>query len=94
MVEMGAFCWYNPSMRPDPLRLYADALKLPEAARAALAGRLLESIDANVDTNAEAAWAAEFARRMDEIDAGKTRLVPWAVARRRIIGISGGRSKG
>ena len=59
-------------------------MKLPPEARAALAGSLLESLDTEVDADAEAAWGAEIERRIRDIDAGITKLVPWDEVRRRI----------
>ena len=71
----------------DPAaRLLEEALRLPPEARAAIAGRLMESLDLNVDEGAEAAWAQEIARRLEEVDSGKVATIPWAEARRRILG--------
>lgn len=71
----------------DPAtRLLEEALRLPPEARAAIAGRLMESLDEQVDEGAEAAWAEEIARRLEEVDSGKVATVPWAEARRRILG--------
>ena len=39
-------------------------------ARAAIAGSLLESLDTEVDEDAEAAWATEVNRRVAELDSG------------------------
>ena len=63
-----------------------DALALPPEARAAVAGSLLESLDDQVDEGAEAAWEAEIARRLDDLDKGKVKLIPWATVRRRLMG--------
>jgi putative addiction module component (TIGR02574 family) len=68
----------------DPRDLLQEAMKLPPEARAALAGSLLESLDTEVDADAEAAWGAEIERRIRDIDAGITKLVPWDEVRRRI----------
>lgn len=65
-------------------KLLEEALKLPAEARAALAGSLLDSLDQEVDPDAEAAWEAEIARRLKELDAGNVRTIPWAEARREI----------
>ena len=67
-------------------KLLEEALRLPAEARAALAGSLLESLDEDCDEDAEAAWAEEIARRVQAIDSGRTKLIPWAEARRRILG--------
>lgn len=68
----------------DPASLLEEALKLPEEARAALAASLLDSLDKTVDTDAEARWAAEIAKRVQELDSGAVQPVPWSKARRMI----------
>ena len=50
-------------MKQDPNDLLKEALKLPPEARAALAGSLLDSLDQEVDENAEAAWQVEIDRK-------------------------------
>ncbi len=72
-------------MGNDTEKIIAEALRLPPEARAALASRLIESLDTEVDEGAEAAWSAEIARRLAEVDAGKVRPIPWAEARRQIM---------
>ena len=72
-------------MTRDESELLAAAMRLPAEARAALAGSLLESLDDTVDEDAESAWAAEIARRIQEVEAGTVTPVPWAEARRRIL---------
>lgn len=71
--------------------LLKRALALPAEARAALAGSLLESLDETLDASAEEAWSNEIARRIEELDSGKVRPVPWADARRQIAAILNGR---
>ena len=61
-------------------------MKLSAEARAALAASLLESLDEGVDEDVEAAWAAEIATRVQELDSGAVAPVPWAEARRMIQG--------
>ena len=72
-------------MTAEADRLFQEAMKLPPEARAALAGSLIESLDLNVDEDAEAAWAAEIAKRIRELDEGAVRPISWAEVRRRII---------
>ena len=67
------------------------SLRLPKSARAALAARLLESLDSEIDEDAEEAWDAEIARRLDEINSGRVKMIPWSEARRQIMETSGGR---
>ena len=80
-------------MNPGHKKVLEEALRLPAEARAALAGYLIESLDDAVDEDAEAAWGQEIARRIDDLDRGKVKAVPWSVARRQILGRSGGSSR-
>ena len=80
-------------MKPMHKKVLEEALRLPAEARAALAGHLLESLDDSVDEDVELAWRKEIARRVDDLDRGKVKTVPWSVARRQILGQSVGRSK-
>jgi putative addiction module component (TIGR02574 family) len=68
----------------DSKQLLVEALRLPEEERAALAGELIESLETEVDPDAEAAWSVEIRKRVDELNAGRARTVPWSEARRRI----------
>ncbi len=73
-------------MKPDPAKLLNEALKLSPEERAALAASLLDSLEEAVDEDAEAAWAREIAKRVQELDSGVVTPVPWTEARRRILG--------
>ena len=73
-------------MERDPEALLKEALELPVGARAALAGSLLDSLDTDVDEDAEAAWQVEIQRRLEELDSGAVLPIPWPEARRRIVG--------
>jgi hypothetical protein len=44
-------------MKRDAAEILKDAMALPSEARAALAGSLLDSLETEVDEDAEAAWA-------------------------------------
>ncbi len=66
-------------------QIIENALSLPEPARAALAGTLLDSLDREVDPDYEKAWSVEIARRLREIDSGKAKLIPWGQVRRDIL---------
>lgn len=50
---------------------------------AALLSRL-ESLEHEVDEDAEAAWSAEVRDRLREVDAGRAKTIPWSEARRRL----------
>jgi putative addiction module component (TIGR02574 family) len=60
------------------------ALALPPEARAALAGRLFESLE-EADADADAAWALEIAERIDDLETGRVVAMPWSEARGKII---------
>jgi len=68
----------------DAMELLAAALRLSEEERAALAGELIQSLEREVDPDAEAAWSAEIRRRLARVDAGIAATVSWSEARRRI----------
>ena len=73
----------------DNKRLLEEALHLPAEERAALAGALIESLDPEVDEDVEAAWSAEIHRRLERVDAGVAKTIPWSEARRRILAAAG-----
>ena len=73
-------------MKRDPTEILKDALALPPGARAALAGSLIDSLDDEVDEGAEAAWEAEITRRLEQLNSGKVKPIPWSAARRRLAG--------
>ena len=68
----------------DSRNLLAEALRLSDEERAALAGELIQSLEREVDADAEAAWSAEIRSRLDRVDAGTAKTVSWSEARRRI----------
>jgi hypothetical protein len=44
-----------------------------------------------VDPSVEEAWNLEIARRIEELDSGKVKPLPWAEARRQIAALLNGR---
>ena len=74
----------------DAKELLAEALRLSDEERAALAGELIQSLDTEVDADAEAAWSAEIRTRLHQVDAGTATTIPWSEARRRIHAAAGG----
>jgi putative addiction module component (TIGR02574 family) len=56
-------------------QVFDDALALGDADRARLVARLVESLDGEVDPDAEGAWASEIERRLARIDAGQAKLM-------------------
>lgn len=71
-------------MSPTLRELYEKASQLSESERAELAGLLIESLDREVDDDAETAWAAEIERRLAAFDAGKVKTIPWDQVRARL----------
>ena len=84
---------YSVHMKPAQQKVLDEVLRLPLEARAALVGHLLDSLDDAVDEDAESAWSKEIARRIDDLGRGHVITVPGSVARRQILGRSGGRTK-
>ena len=68
----------------DAKQLLVEALRLSDEERAALAGELIQSLDREVDPDAEAVWSAEIRARLEQVDAGAANTVSWSEARRRI----------
>jgi putative addiction module component (TIGR02574 family) len=66
-----------------------DALTLPAEARAAIADSLLESLDTEIDPDAESAWREEIVRRAKELDSKEVRTVPWTVVNSRLKSVLG-----
>ena len=55
-------------------KLEAEALKLAPGERAALAQRLLASLEE--DAEIEEAWAVEIERRIAEVESGAVKVIP------------------
>lgn len=73
----------------DARQLLTEALRLSDEERAALAGELIQSLEREVDSDAEAAWSAEIRARLERVDKGTARTIPWAEAHRRIHAAAG-----
>jgi putative addiction module component (TIGR02574 family) len=65
-------------------RVLFDALNLDTRERAEVAAKLIASLDGEPDEDVEAAWAAEVERRIEEVEAGRAKLVRWDDVERRI----------
>lgn len=72
------------SMAEDVSELLSHAMKLPPAARSALADSLIDSLDVEVDDGAEQAWRDEITSRLRDLDSGAVRTVAWKEARQRV----------
>ena len=70
-------------MSPEIEELLKKAMALTPQARADLASSLIDSLDQTVDEDVEAAWQEEIARRVEELESGKVKTIPWTEVRRR-----------
>jgi putative addiction module component (TIGR02574 family) len=73
-VELPRLLEESPAMETELEKLEAEALKLAPGERAALAQRLLASLEE--DTEIEDAWAQEVERRIAEVESGAVELIP------------------
>jgi putative addiction module component (TIGR02574 family) len=71
-------------MSTDLGEITTAALALPEAERAELLGRLMESLDGAADPDADREWADEIARRLAEVRSGTAQTSSWADVRKRL----------
>jgi len=81
-------------MDPAAQRVLYAALALPERERIELAEALIESLDPPAEdspADVAAAWTAEVARRLEEVETAAVKPIPWEEARKMIFGPSGGR---
>ena len=77
----------------DSRQLLDAALQLSPEERAALAGELIQSLETEIDPDAEAAWSVEIRARLARVDAGLAKTTPWSEARRRIHAAAGRASR-
>ena len=73
----------------DARQILSEALRLSVDERAALASELIQSLESEIDADAEAAWSAEIRSRLERIDAGRATTIPWSEVRRRIHAAAG-----
>ena len=60
-------------------KLLDEILQLPKEERELLAEEVWLSLhDEAADENVDEAWEKEIKKRLDEIDSGKVKLIPWA----------------
>lgn len=62
-------------------KVLSEAMKLSDAERAQIAGKLLETLDPPGQDLSEAEhaalWEAEIARRIEDLDSGQVKTVAW-----------------
>jgi putative addiction module component (TIGR02574 family) len=71
-------------MTQEADELLKIALGLSAKDRATLAGSLIDSLDDVDEVSVQEAWNEEISRRIDELDSGKAKTIPWDEVRRRI----------
>jgi len=69
-------------MNPTVDELLAQAAKLSLDDRELLLVRLQLAFEESIDPDIEAAWIAEAERRVEAMDRGETRSIPWEEARK------------
>lgn len=78
---------------PMPLHdIEAQALQLPLEERARLADRLMRSLEPepqDTPENIAIAWEVEIARRIEEMDAGRTEYIPYEQVRAELRALIG-----
>ena len=62
--------------------LLKKALALPLEERAELASSLIDSLDSPAGEDVEAAWQQEIARRIAQVQAGRTKMIRWEEVRK------------
>ena len=66
-------------------RALDSLMKLPRGGRKRVVLKVLESLHADRrQRQVDEAWDKEIVRRLDEIDSGKARLVPWEVVKEKL----------
>ncbi len=70
-------------MTNEVSKLLQKALSLSVEEQEALAESLISSLGDKVDEDVQAAWEAEIAKRIAELDSGRGKTIPWSEVRRR-----------
>ena len=61
----------------DPKTLLTKALRVSPTERAALAGELIESLETEIDPDADAAWSEEIRARVAQLDGSTAKTISW-----------------
>jgi len=72
-------------MTKEVVELFRRASDLPDSDRATLAGLLIESLDTEHEPDVESAWLSEIERRVQELDSGSVKTVPWPQVRAKLF---------
>jgi putative addiction module component (TIGR02574 family) len=69
----------------EVVELFKRASDLPDSDRATLAGLLIESLESKHEKDVESLWLGEIERRLQELDSGKVKTVPWEQVRAKLF---------
>jgi putative addiction module component (TIGR02574 family) len=72
-------------MSPTAAELLKQVLTLDDKDRASVAGALIESLHGPADPQAEEAWDVEIRRRVEELESGAVKTIPWREVRERLF---------
>ena len=61
-----------------------EALKLSPNERAEVAEQLIASLEEAPDTDVEQAWQEEVQRRLQQVERGEVKTIPWEEVQRRL----------
>lgn len=61
-----------------------QALKLSPTERAEVAEKLIVSLDEVPDTDVEQAWQEEIQKRLQQIERGEVKTIPWEEVQKRL----------
>jgi putative addiction module component (TIGR02574 family) len=61
-----------------------QALKLSSTERADVAEQLIASLDESPDADVEKAWQEEVQRRLQQVERGEVKTIPWEEVQRRL----------
>jgi len=70
-------------MTSEVSKLLEQALSLSVEEQEALADSLISNLGGKVDEGVQAAWDAEIAKRIADLDSGRAKTVPWTEVRKR-----------
>ena len=72
-------------MTKEVVELFERASDLPDSDRAALAGLLIESLESKHESDVDSAWLSEIERRLQGLDSGIVKTVPWQQVRAKLF---------
>jgi putative addiction module component (TIGR02574 family) len=70
-------------MTSEVSKLLERALSLSVEEQEALADSLISNLGGKVDEGVQAAWDAEIAKRIADLDSGRAKTIPWTEVRKR-----------